>query len=506
MCRKPEHGEFTLVTGRDILVVERPTFTPTGGISGTSTAVSLSEQVTQGDIVVMAADCSNAHLVAQTATTVSAVLADSTRTVTIPAGLTGAVELAVCFATKESQGNEAHDFTTLGPTFVQTPVSYVERRIVQGSGAHQINVSHLFPNDRIFFNFLECTGAAPNGVSDSTSAMPAASSSSSVLVELHTGLKDGVFQLCRKRDGENTFRMLDSLELQIIGKPSFTPRSGRAGSPTQITFAGAGSGDFVVLTDTNCATPHQVVNGPASLVAGLDSQNSLWTTANMSTSGALKVCYATLETGGKRATDYVELDTTGPSGLATFYQSALHFYDVSDVLLDDDIQARIFPIGSGPHSILVTNLNAGDSVGFTSSSCSNYNSLSTATSYQTKPVTVAQAASSVTVIVNTDMLNNTYALCKQPHRGSYSVAMQNAMQIIARPTFYPLWGKPGLLTSVTLSSVAAPGDFIVMQVGSCFNAHKAVTAHNTLGKTQLDESLQFSTSSAMTSTVWLKVC
>ena len=106
-----------------------------------------------------------------------------------------------------------------------------------------------------------------------------------------------------------------------MARPTFTPAVGLAGSVTHFNISGVTAGDFVVLKPDNCSNAHAALTGanalgvtsitststPVSNASSLVSFHFASTTA-MTAVGTLKVCYASLQSGGNSADDFVALD------------------------------------------------------------------------------------------------------------------------------------------------------------------------------------------------------
>ena len=152
---------------------------------------------------------------------------------------------------------------------------------------------------------------------------------------LHTAADSGTWNLCYKL-AAGVWTRVHLLWLAVIEPPDYTPLVTIAGSITPITFLGSPyathdshgttsqDGDFIVFVENNCDNAHTVVTGTKSLgptaldysTVHLDVPGHVLTTATMTSpqqeasTTVLQACFASRESHGDSADDYMMLNLT----------------------------------------------------------------------------------------------------------------------------------------------------------------------------------------------------
>ena len=148
-CHKPTvQGLWTHITGVGLVVIAKPTYTPNVGIAGSITPLALSG-VMNGDFVVMVeGNCSNATSVMDGALSQQRQTVLNMTAVT-SVGMVGVGNVTLCYATQESGGDSADDYTRLEQELRQlVPVSFTPNRTMSLATQH-IVLSHVVIGDAV---------------------------------------------------------------------------------------------------------------------------------------------------------------------------------------------------------------------------------------------------------------------------------------------------------------------------------------------------------------------
>jgi hypothetical protein len=174
-------------------------------------------------------------------------------------------------------------------------------------------------------------------------------------VKLHKSIGNGTFILCflpsggtnAAVTGSGTWTKIEGIALTVISPPEFTPHVSIAGARTPVIFSGGFprhkvvpvnaskplklkaqstlNRDVVVLQENNCVNAHLQTTDRASLrrtelstlrgAKGTAVHSAFETKLNMTKPSQLVVCYATMESGGYREDDYIQLTAWGLTAL-----------------------------------------------------------------------------------------------------------------------------------------------------------------------------------------------
>jgi len=143
MCYKPLGGLWTRMIpwdeavggiSRNLIVVDRPLFSPVQGIAGSATNIIFTGDVIDNDLVVLnIVNCNGAHLVRTGIYNLGKTPIINKQFSTSPRQVKGS-DLKVCVATFESQGLSEDDYTELLNAFSQVaPPDFEPFRMFQGS-------------------------------------------------------------------------------------------------------------------------------------------------------------------------------------------------------------------------------------------------------------------------------------------------------------------------------------------------------------------------------------
>ena len=120
------------MTAVRLTIAPKATFTPAVGMAGSVTPITFSSGSEGGFIVLQEHNCSNAHL-AVTNGSFLASTAIAQQKVSTTVAMSKAASVKVCYASKESHGDSADDYSTLDTMFVQrTALSFTPMRTMYG--------------------------------------------------------------------------------------------------------------------------------------------------------------------------------------------------------------------------------------------------------------------------------------------------------------------------------------------------------------------------------------
>jgi hypothetical protein len=262
-CWKPWHsagtGVFAPLIGREVVLFPRTSFSPTFGIGGEVTTISFNG-AQDGDFVVLKnLDCNEAHTVANAADA-AAKRAITGGQLTTLATMTVSASLRVCYATLESGGNSADDFTSLDSYFYQTIIKYNPMRTMFGSG-QIVRLSGAEAGDKFILTKIHnCTAFNAGSTltaTDQHTAIITATGADPQSFLMTSGSEVGVYKLCyMPSSGIQAGAWVEQhgIEMTVSPRPSFTPPIAVAGMKTAITFTGSREGDLVVLTSLGCVS------------------------------------------------------------------------------------------------------------------------------------------------------------------------------------------------------------------------------------------------------------
>ena len=177
------------------------------------------------------------------------------------------------------------------------------RRVTAGSGGpigHPVVFSGLQPGDMVAFQKNGCDGVTSSSIfsENRTTTHTVAAESSNVTVRLRSDLSEGLYHVCHSPSAGN-FVKVGIMELTVEPPPSFTPAGGSVHRNTTVRFGGrAQPGDFVAFA-ANCST---VTSADRTILPTNLSHNYRGDLL-----GALRICFATAETGGDAAADFADI-------------------------------------------------------------------------------------------------------------------------------------------------------------------------------------------------------
>ena len=204
--------------------------------------------------------------------------------------------------------------------------------------------------------------------------------------------------------------------------------------------------------------------GTAALAPQTIASSTVSTDAMMSKVTELYVCYASSESGGDSADDYVALD-------ATFLQVSVPTYWPNRTVTG---AAQNFNITGGVE---------GDEVAWSTGTTCSAGTLSGGAT-TTKTVIYTLVASNYTyqdVTLHATARADTWNFCYKPAGSTIWSLISGAEFVsVSKPTTSPPVSVAGSITPVTFSD-ATDGDFVVMQLNNCDNAHQAVTGPSFMG-------------------------
>lgn len=519
LCYLPSGGVWTKVTDRELFIIPKPVFTPLVGIAGSITTMTFTGYVTpgvlytpdvyadgHGDFIVMQeGSCNHAHQVITGGR--SLVTTSVTNTSQVDTNITMqdfGIELRVCYATRESGGDSADDYTDLTEPFAQVkPPDFDPKRTV--SGAKQLlNVTSMSAGDQVAWTSLQnCHdyNSLDTQTLEKTSIYSLGSNSTYEQVELHSTAQKGFWKMCYKLVG-GIWTGVTNRQLTVISRPTFTPTLGISGSITPLTFNGSQTGDFIVLQQNNCDNSHIVVSSEMSLPKtaisntplcyGIDCTtypNSILTHVNMTLPTALKVCFASMESGGNSPDDFTALD--------------LDFEQITS----PDFHPKRASVGTAQ----LLNVTIAD--GFTNATVVWTQSLSCVSAegdvMNNKTTEYLMHSDSELFRLHTDAAPGNYHLCFKLFGGVFTRVTGLILLLIPEPVFFPPVGIAGSVTPITFNGTVA-GDFVVLREENCSNAHLTATSSASLEQTTLGDtyfgSHQALTTLAMAKVTTLKIC
>jgi hypothetical protein len=124
---------------------------------------------------------------------------------------------------------------------------------------------------------------------------------------MHDTAAVGAWILCHKPSTQGLWTHIEGSELEIIPKPTFTPAFGVAGSFIPLTFSGTQDDDYIALTDGDCANATTVLSGSASQALLSIVNSTVMISDGLTTPAVLSVCFATMESIGNTADDFITL-------------------------------------------------------------------------------------------------------------------------------------------------------------------------------------------------------
>jgi len=328
---------------------------------------------------------------------------------------------------------------------------------------------------------------SPNGTAEVLVESGGASTEASVVVRSQPGMNASLSLV--ETDGKS-FNVLNrgSESKMVIEEGGFDLMSIEAGTGNM-----AMRGDLLIGGSVAGSVASSIRSTPGSAwlpKSKLGSGSSLSTLTTMR-QGAFKVCYATKESDGNGAGDFVELSTS-------FDQSDTWFAGVRTSL------RLVQGASGGPHNIsLYGGIAVGDEIFFQKDSCMGSLTLGIG---RTNTSTAAEVGF-VSISASTSLGAGDYKAC---HRNATEAALYAelpglTLTIVPAPSFNPASGQAGQATTVTILG-AVVGDFIVMQASDCTGAAAAVTSTSSLARTALSSNLEVDTLPSMTSAQSLKVC
>jgi len=532
LCHKaPGHAVWAMVSatgalqsGYTLTVVERPTLTPLFGFAGLSSNITFAGTAQDGDFIVFTTaavkSCTYAHEVALGPSSMGKTILGQQ----FPLGITLPVEMylsedfTVCYATHESGGDSIGDYSTLNQQYMT--FGFEPRRTVEGA-TQRLALEGGLVGDKVIFLHVGGGAGGITGVSDCTAVSsldPSSSTQSAVytitqdpeVVTLHNATRGGRWAMCYHKASYGPvsgFFKVQGVYLNIISQPFTIPDAGVAGHVTPITIIPTVdgvtgdllSGDFLVMQENNCINAHLAVNGVASKApTGMTTipgkRGTISTIEAMTKDTTLRVCFATFETSGDSADDYVMLNTT-----ITQRQPPV-------------LNPNRFALFT-PQKMWITE-NGGGMIGgtlfFTQYEWCNQSGTS---GTQTQQYTMT--AETQLIQISNALSIGHYTMCYMPYNehseGLWTKinAPNTTFAVIPRPTYFPAVGIAGSVTKLDFAG-AVDGDTIVMQIENCNNAHLAVVALQSLQPTKLSkygtEFLTLSTLTNMSAVGTMKLC
>jgi len=263
------------------------------------------------------------------------------------------------------------------------------------------------------------------------------------------------------------------------------------GSGSNVAFSVRGD---LTVGGSRVGPQHAAVRAsPASawLPATRTTGNQVKTTTQMSATTVLKVCYATAESLGDEASDYVELQ-------GTWMQAPVHWGPAPN-------PTRVAR-GSGPHYVSLRGLGPGNWVKLVKGvGCGDI--ATTASASSTVAVQVAQNQSMAVVPIKANLEAGSYRVCVAPSTGLGSFTPIHSLQfsVVEHPWYSPAGGSAQSATLITFQG-ASSGDIVVLQPTDCASTNTTKTTQISLGRAELDNSLSIRTHKNMTDAVLLRVC
>ena len=286
------------------------------------------------------------------------------------------------------------------------------------------------------------------------------------------------------------------------GKDQLIIREGKTGGPEHLSIqatTGAMSvrGDLTIggsAVGPRAGTVKCGIGSRWMPATRLDENRRAKSPGGMGGTGKFKVCFATKESGGNHADDFVAL-----AGM--WMQTHIRFGAGPN-------PTRVAE-GSGPHSVLVEGLGSGDGLRLQKASCTATGSVA-AGGTSTSTVSVPRGHSSVSILLEPSLVAGSYKVCHSPHSsggatGSFSGIPALAVMVVPSPLYSPHGGSAGKATTVIFQG-AMQGDFVSLQPSDCSKANSTTSSSDTLGKLTLETNLAASTSSNMTDGGLLRTC
>jgi hypothetical protein len=233
--------------------------------------------------------------------------------ITIDGNMSKPEVLKICFATQQavvSGGNSADDYVALDVDFTQrAPLDFFPKRTVFGAGQGLLVLGTTSGDQVAWTQSSDCS--ATGGAATSTKTSEYLIHGLSGTTYLHQAAGAGLYTFCHKPAGDGRWTLVAGLKLTIIPKPTFIPGVGIAGSSTPVTFSGIVEGDKVAMQSSACSAANSTVTGAGTLAPQvINNVSRVYTSTAMTSTGTLRLCYATKESGGDTADDYVMLDAT----------------------------------------------------------------------------------------------------------------------------------------------------------------------------------------------------
>ena len=507
--------------GQKLKIIAAPSFTPEVGVAGSLTPITFDGVMNQ-DLIVLSESCTNPQSVktgnytlgkTQIVTTGNSSIMNTSYAMSS----NRTYLLRVCFATSESGGDTPDDFIELAQVFTQIkPITFTPRRTVSGA-TQQFVVTGSGINDTIAWQSLNtesCNEATfENAAYAATVAYPLTTSAAQPALHRHAGA--GSWNLCYRLNG-GLWTWVRDYTLTVIPVPSFSPLVGIAGTLTPLTFSGTMLDDLVSITSTLlCNSTWNMTNSAHSLASTNLLDDRINTLVSMTQVGMLTVCFATKESRGNSADDFITLPiqfrqrsfpliepVTWQAGVGTMrtVSGAAQEFNFSGVLSGDATlfihaannmveasQAQIYSADTQPpHAATL---------------CQN-TTANSATNLYTATYQLPSSSSMIALHTSTD--SGIWVICFKAVGSMWTHLPDIYIEIVARPTFAPSSGISGSVTLVTFSG-ANDGDYIVMNPTGCSDPHLVTNTGFALARTQIATS-SVSTLNEMHNATELYIC
>jgi len=479
-------GIWTESLAGKLLIIPKPLYTPSAALAGVSTPINFLSQLAgdypKNDLVVFQqSTCDNAHTAvlsaySQPKVAIQEVVVNSETVYRIStnAGANGQGLVVICYATAESLGNEAGDFTKLDKKFSQ--LGFDPPRMIQGA-PQLIKVIGGNVGDRLGFTKEASCWSFNNGHpgyagQTLTAIYTYASATGEEEFPFPIDVEIGQWGLC--------FQPLGAVELVPIGwqaggykltvvqKPTFFPGVGMAASYNIVTFSSSlGLGDLVVLQPgTDCTGAELVTNGTdttrMSKIA-MSSTRQIITPLTFTKSGSFAVCVASKESKGDQSSDFSIMDA----------QFALRERIVFHPMRTVQGASQLLSATGG-----VTN----DLVVWTTSTASDACEapLGDATPYKTWAYMLSGLPEQQLQFI-ANGVPGIWTMCFLPSNGVWTQISERDLVVIPLPSFWPQIGVAGSFTPLkftrgpgqpnTTRGDVIDGDILVLQEANCLNAH-----------------------------------
>jgi len=491
MCFRPDGGSVTHLEGKDLWIIEPPTFSPFIGIAGSVNPITFNYTASPGDFVVIRKDdCLNAHLVTTTAESHGPQnMTNDLQIFTSIAQTFIYTNYKMCFAVAESLGNSADDYVVLDLFYSIVPTTdYQPKRTITGALQHLDATTVTYGYQLYWAKYSSCIERSDQSQNENQTAVynvTAVQGGPGLETWiLHANAAPGVWLFCYKPTG-GVWIEVNGGRLTVISQPTFSPLSGISTISTTLTFVGEHlDGDFIVMQQNNCSNAHATVAGDYVLPPTALASDLIFTPTSMIGLADYKLCFATLESGGNTADDYTILPQQWSQyGLANFTPT--------------------LTLSGAPTIMTVTNGKVGD--WFTWTMADSCHSLGLyGNENQTARYNATQG--NTDVVLQKLTTPGVYKFCYKLLTGLWT-QIAFFLTILARPTFSPGSGFASVVTSITFDAAvtAKDGDYVVLHEDGCDNAHTRTTTSISLVPTQLS-GLIVQTSAAMSGTVPLYVC